>query len=61
MGQTLRAGELVKLSSCEAIRLNPKNAWAYFNRGHTWARIGRIEESRADLKEAARLDASYAR
>ena len=40
----------------EAIRLNPKYAWAYLNRGVTRFAQGRFEPANADFSEALRLN-----
>jgi lipoprotein NlpI len=44
----------------EAIRLDPKNAWAYTARGNLYKNKGDFDHATADLTEAVRLDPSYA-
>jgi tetratricopeptide (TPR) repeat protein len=44
----------------EAIRLNPKNAAAYFGRGNAYSELGEYEEAVADYREAVRLNPTYA-
>ena len=44
----------------EAIRLNPKYAWAYNNRGLARAAKGEYDKALADYDEAIRLDPEYA-
>ena len=44
----------------EAIRLNPDDAEAYFNRGALKSDLGRMEEALLDYDEAIRLDPNYA-
>ncbi len=43
----------------EAIRLNPKEATAYFTRGLIWQAKLSNDEASKDFKEAARLDPPY--
>ncbi len=43
----------------EAIRLDPKYAWAYNNLGTVLATVGRTEEANRMFAEAARLDPKY--
>ena len=40
----------------EAIRLDPKNADAYYNRGNSYARKGEYDKAIADCTEAIRLN-----
>ncbi len=42
--------------STEAIRLDPKNAMAYYNRGRAWYAKGEYDRAIADSTEAIRLD-----
>jgi len=44
----------------EAIRLNPKSAQAYYNRGKSYALMGGLENAIADCSEAVRLDPKLA-
>src|SRR6266511_3782105 len=44
----------------EAIRLDPKNARAFNNRGFAYARKGDMDRAIADYNEAIRLDPNYA-
>jgi tetratricopeptide (TPR) repeat protein len=39
----------------DAIRLNPKNAFAYYGRGLTHVAVGNKSEAIADFQEASRL------
>ena len=43
-----------------AIKLNPKDFFAYNNRGNTWRDKGDLERAIADYGEAIRLDPDYA-
>src|SRR5262249_49984855 len=42
-----------------AIRINPKYAFAYGNRGVAWRSKGDLDRALADLTEAIRLDGGY--
>ena len=44
----------------EALRLNPKDADAYYNRGIAWERRGEYDKAIADYSEAIRLNPNYA-
>ena len=44
----------------EAIRLDPKNAWAYAERGNLYKNRKDFDHALADLNEAIRLDPAYA-
>ncbi len=43
-----------------AIRLDPKNAWAYAERGNLYKNKGDLDHALADLNESIRLDPNYA-
>ena len=43
----------------EAIRLDPKLAWAYNCRGNAWYRKKESDKAIADYNEAIRLDPTY--
>jgi hypothetical protein len=44
----------------EAIKLDPKYAFAYNNRGNSWYKTGDYDKAIADFKDAVRLNPNYA-
>jgi tetratricopeptide (TPR) repeat protein len=50
----------VIVDSNQAIRLNPNNAVAYYNRGLAWYHKGNLDWAIADYNEAIRLNPGYA-
>jgi Flp pilus assembly protein TadD len=44
----------------EALRLDPKHALAYNNRGTAWYAKGEVDKANADFNEAFRLDPTLA-
>ncbi len=53
-------GEIAIASCSEAIRLNPKDATAYNNRGYEWSNRGEHDRAIADFNEAIRLNPKHA-
>ena len=46
--------------STKRFRLDPKNAWAYAERGNLYKNKGDVDHALADLNESIRLDPAYA-
>ena len=53
-------GDAAIVACNEAIRLNPKDAGAYLNRGVEWSAKGDNDRAIADFNEAIRLNPQYA-
>src|SRR4030088_47597 len=49
----------IALSPITAIRIDPKYATAYYNRGSSYVRKGDHDRAIADLSEAIRIDPKY--